>query len=575
MSSPQQTLPGSAGDAEPLLAALEAAWHADAVAWLDRAALLADLHDLCADHDHAVGELALLLRASPLTAGRLLADALELRRRPQLTTAVRAGRIDQTRARVVLDQLAGCPDDHITALVLDDLLAGDRPIDKTPAQLRTWLTGRLIAADPEEAAERRREQTRQRTGIRLRALGDGLAEAVLTGPVDALLGLTRALDAALPPPDATRLVTRGQQQLATFLSLFRAGADQAGIAAPAVELRLDLPCETTNPTTDGWRTEVDGRPLAQPEPLEIRCTAGGLQQIVAALQTVLAELHLLAQPAGRRAGPPGPADGPPPPPAPRRPVPGRPGSWVDPRTGEILDPEPSDDLDDLDIPSTCDPEVDAHPDLEAARPTAHSRGLPALVDLESLRAALTSLGSWPRAALPVELLPTLTGYGILDPDHAARILLRHTLGQTAALRPPSGASRKPRMPHVRRVLLEPLIGACAVDTRPLPLDQIAIAPLPQPPAPTGSYRFTTDQARVLRARDTTCTHPGCRRPAARCDLDHLVPWPAGPTSVGNAAPKCRHHHGWKHAGWTVTRFPDGTETWTTPLGRTYRRRPGD
>ena len=32
---------------------------------------------------------------------------------------------------------------------------------------------------------------------------------------------------------------------------------------------------------------------------------------------------------------------------------------------------------------------------------------------------------------------------------------------------------------------------------------------------------------LIRARSATCTAPGCRRPAARCDLDHTVPWDQG------------------------------------------------
>jgi hypothetical protein len=46
----------------------------------------------------------------------------------------------------------------------------------------------------------------------------------------------------------------------------------------------------------------------------------------------------------------------------------------------------------------------------------------------------------------------------------------------------------------------------------------------------------------LRVAFPTCTGPGCRQPAHRCDLDHLVPFPAGPTTSGNVRPLCRSHH---------------------------------
>ncbi len=44
---------------------------------------------------------------------------------------------------------------------------------------------------------------------------------------------------------------------------------------------------------------------------------------------------------------------------------------------------------------------------------------------------------------------------------------------------------------------------------------------------------------LIRARTTTCTAPGCRRPAAACDLDHTVPYDqGGRTCECNLAPRC-------------------------------------
>nr|QEO73991.1 hypothetical protein [uncultured bacterium] len=54
----------------------------------------------------------------------------------------------------------------------------------------------------------------------------------------------------------------------------------------------------------------------------------------------------------------------------------------------------------------------------------------------------------------------------------------------------------------------------------------------------------------LRLRYPTCTGPGCRQPAHRCDQDHLVPFPTGPTNQDNLRPLCRPHHRAKtHGGW--------------------------
>lgn len=85
-----------------------------------------------------------------------------------------------------------------------------------------------------------------------------------------------------------------------------------------------------------------------------------------------------------------------------------------------------------------------------------------------------------------------------------------------------------------------------------------------------SYRPPEELARHVRARDATCRFPGCRAPARRCDLDHTVPFPKGPTAEHNLGALCRHHHRLKHGGdWTVTQSADGTFIWTSPTGHTY------
>lgn len=78
----------------------------------------------------------------------------------------------------------------------------------------------------------------------------------------------------------------------------------------------------------------------------------------------------------------------------------------------------------------------------------------------------------------------------------------------------------------------------------------------------------------LLARDATCTAPGCRQPASRCEIDHTVPYPHGSTSADNLATLCKHHHRAKDGGgFTVTRNRDGWTTWTTPMGNTITTPP--
>jgi hypothetical protein len=91
-----------------------------------------------------------------------------------------------------------------------------------------------------------------------------------------------------------------------------------------------------------------------------------------------------------------------------------------------------------------------------------------------------------------------------------------------------------------------------------------------------AYRPSNAQADWIIDRDATCTFPGCRVPAARCDIDHNEPFdPARPAEVQTIADvmdaKCRHHHRMKtHGGWHTRRDPDtGRTTWTAPTGHAY------
>jgi hypothetical protein len=89
-----------------------------------------------------------------------------------------------------------------------------------------------------------------------------------------------------------------------------------------------------------------------------------------------------------------------------------------------------------------------------------------------------------------------------------------------------------------------------------------------------TYRPPGPLARYVTARDGTCRFPGCRQPARRCDLDHVTPWPDGPTAAANLMSLCRRHHRLKHSGrWDVTTDRDATITWTAPTGRNYDTRP--
>ncbi len=89
-----------------------------------------------------------------------------------------------------------------------------------------------------------------------------------------------------------------------------------------------------------------------------------------------------------------------------------------------------------------------------------------------------------------------------------------------------------------------------------------------------TYRPPQALADHIRTRDRTCRFPGCRHPAHRCDIDHDIPYPEGPTCDGNLCCLCRHHHRMKYYGnWTVEHGPDSTIFWTSLTGRTYTTTP--
>ncbi|WP_433417942.1 DUF222 domain-containing protein [Microtetraspora malaysiensis] len=80
--------------------------------------------------------------------------------------------------------------------------------------------------------------------------------------------------------------------------------------------------------------------------------------------------------------------------------------------------------------------------------------------------------------------------------------------------------------------------------------------------------------RHIQVRDRVCTHPGCRAPATRSELDHTRPYAAGgSTSEGNLAAACAHDHDLRDNGWQVVRTGPGHVTWISRTGHRYPAQP--
>ena len=166
------------------------------------------------------------------------------------------------------------------------------------------------------------------------------------------------------------------------------------------------------------------------------------------------------------------------------------------------------------------------------------------------------------------------GFGLLDGDDARDLVAaaaRHpsTRWCVTALNPDGTAAAHACLPgrHPPPGTGPPfrLIG---------PLIPVARGPCDHAHAETG-YHPSRKLAHLIRARNARCTAPGCGRPAARCDLDHTVPWDQGGlTCECGLAPLCRRHHRCKQAeGWRLEQPQPGVLIWRTSAGRSYATTP--
>ncbi len=131
---------------------------------------------------------------------------------------------------------------------------------------------------------------------------------------------------------------------------------------------------------------------------------------------------------------------------------------------------------------------------------------------------------------------------------------------------------EPMLPS--RGWLDALLGSPSTTVTPAPCHPVTGAL--RSDLTTDAYRPPRRLAALVRRRDRRCRFPGCHAAARFTDLDHVRPWPAGPTADRNLLSLCRRHHRIKQRpGWSVTLHSDGTATWTDPTGRTRTTTPVD
>ncbi|WP_418004378.1 DUF222 domain-containing protein [Mycobacterium sp. PDNC021] len=176
--------------------------------------------------------------------------------------------------------------------------------------------------------------------------------------------------------------------------------------------------------------------------------------------------------------------------------------------------------------------------------------------------------------------PATTPYNTPAPTPAPESESAHETAREAAPMPvPAPASAPVRAPAPVRTPVGYMVGGAVVPPALL-ADLVARGATVRTVASANGlaavprYRPSVAMDEFVRMRAMTCMFPGCDQPATACDLDHTIPWPAGPTHPGNLSPKCRKHHLLKTfysgpEGWRDRQQPDGTIVWTAPTGHTY------
>ncbi len=220
--------------------------------------------------DHVDDEVAVALTLTRRSAARLLDLALSLDRLPLTRAALAAGLIDERRAEVIAEELAGLDDEHAAAV--EKLIIGKAP-RLTSGQLRALVRRAVLSADP-QAARRRKEKALKDARVEMypepsgtAALsGRDLPPAAALAADKHLTALAQALKAAGTPGTLDTLRARaylhllsGQPAGTLILQTARPGRAPAPAAPAANHPRVRTPAPT-----------YPQRRAAQPQPRSLR-----------------------------------------------------------------------------------------------------------------------------------------------------------------------------------------------------------------------------------------------------------------------------------------------------------------
>jgi hypothetical protein len=469
--------------------------------------------------DHVDDEVAVALTLTRRSAARLLELALALDRLPLTRDALAAGQIDERRAEVIAEELSGLDDAHAGAV--EKLIIGKAP-RLTSGQLRALVRRAVLSADPKAAGKRKEAALKD---ARVEMFPETSGTAALSGrdlpPAAALAAdkhltaLAQALKAAGIPGTLDTLRARAYLHLLS--------------GQPASTLIL----QSASPGRPG--REPPGRPGREP------------------LQGLGADTHGPAESGGTASGGTAPGTAPP---------------------------------------------SSAPPGTACPSPDPRPGGLPGLRGSVNLTMPLSAWLGWTQSP------GDIPGYGPLDADDSrtlADLLGRNPASQwcvtlTNRAGHPVAHACAPRGPRPRPGPGPPGPGTSASPGDGPPaagppgtgppgtgppdwLRGLSFATLETQdcthPRESRGYQPSCSLRHLIEVRNPTCTAPGCRRNATRCDLDHITPYDqGGRTCECNLHPACRRDHQRKQTpGWTLTTPSPGTLTWTTPGHRTHTTTP--
>ena len=520
---------------------------------------------------HTDDEIAAALMLTRRAADQVVSLAIALRRLPLTSRALTAGDIDLPRAMVIADEVTGLGNEHAAAV--EQAIIG-AAAGQTTGQLRAATRRAVLSADP-RAARKRKERALQDARVErwdehggtAALAGRDLPPASVLAADQNLSALARQLKRAGAPGTLDQL--RAQVYLALLTG------NSVGSLIPAG------PGTASGTSFDGSPRDFAG--LAGDSPAG---TSPGF--CPPARPSAFGGLGIPAAPGLSRG----------------------PGTFASP--GTSAGPSPSGISASPGTPGTsASAGTSASPATSASAGTADTPGAffaSGAVNLTMPLASWLGLSDAPGNA---------AGYGPLDADDSraiadalsARADTRWCLTLTDSHGRPvahgcARAGPPPRQRRDKQPLRPP--GAPETGCRDGPADGIHVRPAdgardgprtgtpcePEAHAPgetwmfrltvlaggscdhageTAAYRPSPGLRHLIEIRHATCTYPGCRRPATRCDADHTVAYHrGGRTCLCNLAPLCRHHHEVKQSrGWALEQVSPGVMAWTTPAGRRY------